>query len=117
MKKPIDEIDPAKADAVNRRISQLIKEAQRLSGDSGMVTPYQALQFLAARGHQEASAILDAVITPEFLQSYKDTKAAAAEHPDWIVVTDHEFRCTDETCTENTPDKLLAWYRDKHGAA
>ncbi len=94
-----------------RRIGELMMEARSLSGDPHM-EPLQALAYLAKNGHEEASAFLSIVTR----QDFEDIITAAAEHPDWEL-EGFNLRCTDETCAENTTDKLLTWYRRKHGAA
>ncbi len=111
MKKPIDKLDP-NATAPTWVASELMEEGRRLSGNPDM-EPLQALAYLAERGHEAASAILHAITDTE---DPEDTITAAAEHPDWEL-EGFKLRCIDETCAENTQDKLLAWYRHKHGAA
>ena len=44
-----------------KRMAELIEEARRLSGNPDMVT-YQALAYLAERGHEEASGYLDMTV-------------------------------------------------------
>ena len=101
----------AKADLVGL-MYEMLEEGRRLSGDPDM-EPLQALAYLAERGDKAASALLHAITGAIDSQN---TITAAAEHPDWEL-EGFKLRCTDETCTENTPDKLLAWYRDKRIAS
>ncbi len=103
--------------AVSSYIEELIEEARRQSGNPGMAM-FPALTYLAERGHVEASKILDAMTPPGYMKYCNDTLAAAALHPDWEVADKlGVIRCTSENTAEDDPNKLLAWYRDKHGAA
>ncbi len=103
--------------AVYSHIEELIEEARRQSGKPGMAT-FPALAYLAERGHVKASKYLDAMTPPGYMKYLTDTLAAAALHPDWEVADElGVIRCTSENTAEDDLNKLLAWYRDKHGAA
>lgn len=96
-----------------RRLTKLVEEARRLSGKSDMEMQ-QALAYLAGRGHLEASAILyAAAMPPAYLEDSSDILAAAVLHSGWEVEGDL-IRCTNQKTAENTPEKLLAWFRPSH---
>jgi hypothetical protein len=96
-----------------KRLAKLLVLARRLSGKSDMEMQ-PALAYLAERGHVEASAILHAAaMPPGYLEDSSDILAAAVLHSDWEVEGDL-IKCTNQKTTENTPDKLLAWFRPSH---
>ena len=96
-----------------KRLAKLLVQARRLSGKSDMELQ-PALAYLAERGHVEASAIIHtAEAPPGYLEDSNDILAAAVRHSDWEVEGD-VIRCTNQKTAENTPDKLLAWFRPSH---
>jgi hypothetical protein len=96
-----------------KRLTKLLVQARRLSGKPD-IKMQPALAYLAERGHEEASAILHAAATPPgYLEDSSDILAAAVLHSDWEVEGDL-IRCTNQKTAENTPDKLLAWFRPSH---
>ncbi len=92
-------------------IDEHVQDARDMSGEKDMGTG-RALRFLARRGHPDAAAYVDELNDPENRRIRDELGAAAEAHPNWRVESPGVILGNPDT-TENTPEKLLNWYRRK----
>ena len=97
----------------SKRMFELIDEAQRRSGNMDMNTG-EAMAYLAQHGHEEAATILAEFNSPEYQRGTKELYEAMKSHPDWAIVGDgHTFKRVGDSTEDDTPDKVLTWYRSQ----
>jgi len=92
---------------------RILTQAAKLSGNRG-INLLQASKIMAERGDAEAQKMLDSFCSPETRKTITDIDAAVEAHPGWCWVKGQEgaFEHIDG-CPEDTPDKLLTWYRQR----